>query len=96
MSLRSPLALGVAALSLAACTTVVVEEAPPVELPPADACNSAAYQQFVGQRSPAITLPSDAVYRHYRSGDPVTMDLVAERLNFEYDRTGTLIRVSCG
>lgn len=96
MPLRIPLALGAAVLSMAACTTVVVEEPAPVTEPAADACNSAAYQQYVGQTSPAITLPAGAVYRHYRTGDPVTMDLRLDRLNFEYDRRGVLIRVSCG
>ena len=35
-------------------------------------------------------------YRTYRTGDPVTMDFAPKRLNFEYDRSGKLIRVSCG
>ena len=31
-----------------------------------------------------------------RTGDPVTMDFAPKRLNFEYDRSGKLIRVTCG
>lgn len=61
-----------------------------------DTCNSAAYQQFVGQRSPAISLPAGTDMRHYRTGDPVTEDMNPNRLNFEYDRSGKLVRVSCG
>lgn len=90
------LAACAAALSLAACTTVVVEDPAPEPLPTVDACNSAAYQQYVGERSPTIAVPAGTMYRHYRTGDPVTMDLQPARLNFEYDRSGTLIKVSCG
>lgn len=61
-----------------------------------DACNSAAYQQYVGQKSPQISLPAGTTMRDYRTGDPVTMDMQPERINFEYDRSGTLVRVSCG
>ena len=81
--------------TLAACapapsTTVVVT--PPVRT----ACIADQFQQFVGQRSPAITVPAGTEVRHYRTGDPVTMDNVASRVNFEYDRSGTLVKVSCG
>ncbi len=76
----------VAALALAACSVntesdVVVPD--PVPSPSADACGSAAYQQYVGQKSPAISLPAGTDFRHYRSGDPVTMDLRPDRINFE-------------
>ena len=95
--MRLPLLL--AALSgtaaLAACapapsTTVVVT-------PPTSAvCIADQFQQFVGEKSPAITVPAGTVVRHYRSGDPVTMDLNPSRVNFEYNRSGTLVKVSCG
>lgn len=96
MPIRSLIAMGATALSLAACTTVVVEEPVPEPEPTVDACNSAAYQQFIGERSPAVAVPAGTVFRHYRSGDPVTMDLNPARLNFEYDRSGVLTKVSCG
>lgn len=81
--------------ALAACapapnTTVVVT--PPVQT----ACIADQFQQFVGQRSPAISLPAGTEYRHYRTGDPVTMDHNPARVNFEYNRSGTLVSVSCG
>lgn len=96
MPIRTLLPLGAAILSMAACTTVVIEEPAPEPEPVVDACNSAAYQQFVGERSPVITVPAGTEMRHYRTGDPLTMDLVAERLNFEYNRSGVLVKVSCG
>jgi len=81
--------------ALAACapppstTTVIV--------PPAStACIASDYQQYVGQQSPAIALPAGTEYRHYRTGDPVTKDLNPTRLNFEYDRSGRLVSVTCG
>ncbi len=62
----------------------------------ADACGASNYEQFVGQKSPEIVLPAGTVFRDYRSGDPVTSDLSPERINFEYDRSGVLVKVSCG
>ena len=87
-------ALGGAA-ALAACapppqtTTIIVPDA-------ASTCVATDYEQYVGQRSPAISLPAGTVYRHYRTGDPVTMDFNPNRINFEYNRSGTLVKVSCG
>ena len=88
---------GAAALALlAACTppapSTIVVDAPP----PADSCNASAYQQYVGQKSPDIRLPSGTIVRDYRTGDPITMDMSPARINFEYDRSGTLVKVSCG
>lgn len=89
-----------APLLLVACTVnevdeiIVVEQDPTPE--PADPCGAENFQQFVGEQSPMISLPAGTVFRHYRSGDPVTADLNPNRLNFEYDRTGTLVKVSCG
>ena len=82
-------------LALSACalppstTTVVVPAA-------STQCIADQYQQYVGQQSPAISLPAGTEYRHYRTGDPVTKDLNPTRLNFEYDRGGRLVSVTCG
>ncbi|MDO5528595.1 MAG: I78 family peptidase inhibitor [Paracoccus sp. (in: a-proteobacteria)] len=97
MSVLRMTSLGVLAAPfiLAACeplppeTVVIVPE-------PTAVCIADNYQDLVGQRSPAISLPHGTVYRQYRTGEPVTMDHNPARLNFEYDRTGTLVRVSCG
>lgn len=81
--------------ALAACappgttTTIIVPETP-------TECRAADYQQYVGQQSPALTLPAGTEFRHYRTGDAVTMDMNPARLNFEYDRTGKLVSVTCG
>ena len=82
-------------VALSACapppstTTVVVPAA-------STQCIADQYQQYVGQQSPAISLPAGTEYRHYRTGDPVTKDLNPTRLNFEYDRGGRLVSVTCG
>lgn len=73
-------------------TTVVITDAAQA----ADTCGAGNYQQFVGQKSPEISVPSTTPLRHYRSNDPVTMDFSAQRINFEYDNSGTLVKVSCG
>lgn len=95
-----PLYLIALPLTLAACAPapvqteiLIVDEAPAVD---GDTCGAANYQQYVGQQSPQISLPAGAVFRHYRSGDPVTMDFNGNRVNFEYDRSGKLVKVSCG
>ncbi|SEH99293.1 I78 family peptidase inhibitor [Paracoccus alkenifer] len=81
--------------ALAACapppstTTIIVPEGP-------ETCIATDYAQYVGERSPAISLPAGTVYRHYRTGDPVTADFNPNRVNFEYNRSGTLVKVSCG
>ncbi|MFV0302296.1 MAG: I78 family peptidase inhibitor [Paracoccus sp. (in: a-proteobacteria)] len=95
------LTLLAAPLALAACTPppetdVVVIEGPEGPAAEGDTCGAADYQQYVGQQSPEITLPAGTLFRHYRSGDPVTMDMAPARVNFEYDRTGKLVKVSCG
>lgn len=95
-----PILTLLAAPLLSACVFAVPTPGPAPSAPAApaegDACGAAAYQSLVGQQSPAITLPSGATYRSYRTGDPVTMDFNENRINFEYDRRGVLVKVSCG
>ncbi|MDS9468284.1 I78 family peptidase inhibitor [Paracoccus sp. MBLB3053] len=85
-------------LLAAAC----VPDAPdpdPVEPPPRladDTCGANTYLPLIGQTSPNITVPANTPYRTYRTGDPVTMDYNMKRLNFEHDKSGRLVRVSCG
>lgn len=71
-------------------------EAAEVDVVAEDTCNAAEYQEYIGQKSPAIELPPGTEMRHYRTGDPVTQDLRPERINFEYDRSGALAAVTCG
>lgn len=101
MTMFKPLSLAALPLLLAACAppptqviVPIVEETPATA--PGDTCGASTYQQYVGQTSPQISLPAGTVYRHYRTGDPITMDLATGRINFEYDRTGKLIKVACG
>lgn len=61
-----------------------------------DTCGAAAYQHHVGAHSPQISVPAGTEMRHYRSGDPLTRDRRLDRLNFEYDRSGRLVSVTCG
>lgn len=79
---------------LAAC----VPEAPPPEAmaPSDDSCGASRYLALVGQSGATISIPADQAYRSYKTGDPVTMDFNPNRLNFEHDKTGKLVRVSCG
>ncbi|RCW88791.1 I78 family peptidase inhibitor [Paracoccus lutimaris] len=61
-----------------------------------DSCGAAGYAGLVGQTNPTIRVAEGTPYRTYRTGDPVTSDFSLKRLNFEYDRSGKLLRVTCG
>lgn len=78
-------------LALAACA------APPEETPEAEAdpCGSARYTHLIGQTSPTITVPEGQAYRIAREDEPMTMELMQERLTFMFDRRGELLSVSC-
>lgn len=91
MAFLAPLAL----MACADSTAIVLPDAE-VIADPGDTCGAAAYQQYVGQKSPSISLPAGTVARDYRIGAPVTMDLAPTRINFEYDSSGRLVKVSCG
>ena len=52
--------------------------------------------QDLPRHSQLLTRPVQGLPVRYRTGDPVTMDFAPKRLNFEYDRSGKLIRVTCG
>lgn len=74
-----------------------VPEPAPEPTPPAeDSCGAARYLGLVGQSGVTISIPADQAYRSYKTGDPVTMDFNPNRLNFEHDKTGKLVRVTCG
>lgn len=92
-------ALLLAPLSLAACMPETSKPATVVIVTPGaidDTCGSGRYQSLIGQSGPVISVPAGAAYRSYRTGDPVTMDFNSARLNFEHDKSGKLVRVSCG
>ncbi|MCC5969212.1 MAG: hypothetical protein JJU15_04635 [Pararhodobacter sp.] len=83
----------VAALFLAACETQVAE----APAPPEDACGAMALQHLVGapaSEAEGVSAPGDV--RMINPGEAVTMDFVADRLNFEMDADGQIDRVYCG
>ena len=86
--MRAPLIAS--ALLLVACQA-------PVESPTEDACGASDFQHLVGQSALAaegLTVPGPV--RVFRTGQPITMDYRAERLNVEVDGRGRIIRVFCG
>ncbi|SDD62677.1 hypothetical protein SAMN05421538_10278 [Paracoccus isoporae] len=98
-----------APLLVVACTVTPGEDVTATEPEPAadasDPCGAAAYQQYVGQQSPQITLPAGTLYQQYGfrpadnpdgSVNVQTTDLNPSRLNFRFDRTGRLLDVTCG
>ena len=65
---------------------------------PTDACGAAGRQDWIGRaRSDLPSAPAGADWRIYETGQPVTMDYNAGRLNIEIDPDSqTVIRLSCG
>ncbi|WIV50921.1 I78 family peptidase inhibitor [Marivivens sp. LCG002] len=87
---------------LAACSGgYVPPEAPaspqPASMPAVDTCEAANYAGLVGQ--PATELEKVLIMRMVRvirPGDAVTMDMRAERINFEVSGEETIERIYCG
>lgn len=71
---------------------------PTTPAPPADECGAAERQDWIGrERSSLPTAPAGAVWRIYETGQPLTMDYSASRLNIEIDPdTEKVVRLSCG
>ena len=85
---------------LAACAS---QGTPPAaEMPaPGTQCNANAAQGLVGRPADAAVaeaqrLSGARTVRRYASGDAVTMDFRAGRLNVETDAAGTIVKLSCG
>lgn len=86
----------VAALSLSACVVVAPEGPMPPE-PSPDACGAASLQSFVGKDEAILAATTFAApMRILRPGMAVTMEYSPERLNFEIDARGKIVRVFCG
>ncbi|GLK64292.1 hypothetical protein F8A10_05780 [Paracoccus kondratievae] len=96
MKLSFSIAVLATPLALAACTP---ETAPPDEPPEtaaaSDPCGAARYSHLIGQTSPTITVPEGQMYRIAREGQPMTMELIQDRLTFIVDKRGKLMSVSC-
>lgn len=84
---------------LAACVT---QRPDPVASPvPGTKCDANAAMALIGRPADEATaeaqrLSGAGAVRRYRTGDPVTMDFRADRLNVETDAAGTIVKLSCG
>lgn len=65
---------------------------------PTDACGAAERQGWIGRaRSDLPSPPTGAAWRIYETGQPVTMDYSASRLNIEIDPDSQkVVRLTCG
>ena len=76
--------------------------APPVEpAAPGTKCDANAAQGLIGRPADASAaeaqrLSGAGTVRRYRTGDAVTMDFRADRLNVETDAAGAIVKLSCG
>ena len=64
-------------------------------------CDAAAVQRFVGQTADtaapdALRLSGAKSLRRYATGDMVTMDYRADRLNVEHNADGRIVKLTCG
>lgn len=62
---------------------------------PADSCGAEQMQHMVGQRVPN-PFPAEGPVRVYETGQPVTMDYHANRVNVETTSRGRIVAISCG
>jgi len=63
----------------------------------ADPCNAAQYRQLIGEPRAAVeALDITGPVRVIPPGGRVTMDFRPERINFDLDAEGRVIRVRCG
>jgi hypothetical protein len=68
---------------------------------PGTRCDADAARSLVGRSADASVneakrLSGARTTRRYRSGDAVTMDFRADRLDIETDANGTIVKLSCG
>ena len=101
--MRSAL-IGLAAITLAGCTTTVSD--PGQAVPESGAiqplaCNLSRAEGFIGKPGNAVAEDARAAVgaksvRVVRPGQAVTQDYRADRLNIETDDAGNVVRVHCG
>jgi hypothetical protein len=87
--LRVPLV----AVLLAGCVPIGVTPG----TPGGDTCGSAAWQSYLGQPSAVLhSVRFQQPVRIIPAGAPVTQDFSPQRLNFDLDIRGNVVRVWCG
>ncbi|WP_294928289.1 I78 family peptidase inhibitor [uncultured Paracoccus sp.] len=91
---RSLIALA-APLALIACTEDGASQGDEVIVATDDPCGAARYTHLVGEQSPTLSIPEGQAHRIHRSGEPMTMEMMQDRLTFEVDNTGKLLSVTC-
>ena len=80
-------------LLCAACAPAL----PPMPEEPDDTCNAAAYAGLIGQRDTALErVLILAPVRIVRPNTAVTMDFLAERINFIIDEADNIVAIQCG
>lgn len=92
--------MAMAALLLAGCATNGAAAPESAEVP-GKRCDSNAAASLVGKQAvdvaaEALRLSGAGSIRQYRTGDAVTQDFRADRLNIETDANGAVVKFSCG
>jgi hypothetical protein len=105
MMFRSLALLVAPLLLLQACATAPeggFAQAGPPPATTAGECNAAQAQFAVGRtlddnlRAQVLSSTGARTVRVYRTGDAITMDFSAQRLNLELDAAGKVVKASCG
>lgn len=86
------------AASASTATPPPATREPTTPAPPTDECGAAERQGWIGRaRADLPSAPAGAVWRVYETGQPVTMDFNAARLNIEISPDSQrVVRITCG
>lgn len=98
--MRAHIIMTVGAMLTASCSGNPPPEPLPVTPPSpsadSDPCNAAAYGNLIGNNIAAASFPAGLDHRIVGPGTMVTMDHVPKRLNFNVDKDGKVLSITCG
>ncbi|EPX79642.1 I78 family peptidase inhibitor [Salipiger mucosus] len=99
--LTSRIAILPTVLLLAACQPVESGETRSKDTdmkkdPAQTACQPERFEQYIGQPADTIEVPEGTPYRVTAPGTVITMEHLPQRVNFQTDEDGIVLRITCG
>lgn len=82
-------------LLVAGCGWFPIKQVEAPAMRPEEPCGANAFRQVVGKQIGNVTVPADRDVRIIGPDTAVTMDYRPDRLNFDVDGQGKVLRVHC-